>query len=51
MLEGSFNAVSATLPCPAFSPPSFRVAVIADMLTQGVPLEDVQHLAGLCCLR
>ena len=24
----------------------FRVAAIADLLTQGVPLEDVQYLAG-----
>jgi integrase/recombinase XerD len=28
------------------SPHSFRVAVITDLLTQGVPLEDVQNLAG-----
>ena len=28
------------------SPHSIRVAVITDLLTQGVPLEDVQHLAG-----
>ena len=28
------------------SPHSFRVAVITDLLTQGVPLEDVQRLAG-----
>jgi integrase/recombinase XerD len=28
------------------SPHSFRVAAITDLLTQGVPLEDVQHLAG-----
>lgn len=28
------------------SPHSFRVAVITDLLAQGVPLEDVQHLAG-----
>ncbi len=25
---------------------SFRVAAITDLLTQGVPLEDVQYLAG-----
>ena len=25
---------------------SFRVMVISDLLTQGVPMEDVQHLAG-----
>ena len=28
------------------SPHSFRVATITDLLTQGVPLEDVQNLAG-----
>lgn len=28
------------------SPHSIRVAIITDLLTQGVPLEDVQHLAG-----
>ena len=28
------------------SPHSFRVAVITDLLEQGVPLEDVQHLAS-----
>jgi len=28
------------------SPHSFRVAVITDLLSQGVPLEDVQYLAG-----
>lgn len=28
------------------SPHSFRVAAITDLLTQGVPLEDVQYLAG-----
>jgi integrase/recombinase XerD len=28
------------------SPHSFRVATVTDLLTQGVPLEDVQHLAG-----
>ena len=28
------------------SPHSFRVAAIIDLLTQGVPLEDVQYLAG-----
>ena len=28
------------------SPHSFRVAAITDLLTNGVPLEDVQHLAG-----
>jgi integrase/recombinase XerD len=28
------------------SPYSFRVATITDLLTQGVALEDVQHLAG-----
>ena len=29
-----------------FSPHSFRVAVVTDLLSQGVPLEDVQNLAG-----
>lgn len=28
------------------SPHSFRVAIITDLLQQGVPLADVQHLAG-----
>jgi integrase/recombinase XerD len=28
------------------SPHSFRVTAITDLLTQGVPLEDVQYLAG-----
>ena len=27
-------------------PHSFRVATVTDLLSQGVPLEDVQHLAG-----
>ena len=35
----------ASLPSD-LSPHSFRVAVITDLLTQGVPLEDVQRLAG-----
>ena len=29
-----------------FSPHSFRVAVVTDLLGQGIPLEDVQQLAG-----
>lgn len=29
-----------------FSPHSFRVAVVTDLLKQNVPLEDVQYLAG-----
>ena len=29
-----------------FSPHSFRVATITDLLSQGIPLEDVQILAG-----
>ncbi|HZZ80874.1 MAG TPA: tyrosine-type recombinase/integrase, partial [Gemmataceae bacterium] len=29
-----------------FSPHSFRVATVTDLLTQGVSLEDVQYLAG-----
>lgn len=28
------------------SPHSFRVTTATDLLTQGVPLEDVQHLVG-----
>ena len=28
------------------SPHSFRVTAVTDLLTQGVPLEDVQYLAG-----
>jgi integrase/recombinase XerD len=35
----------ASLP-QRLSPHSFRVAVITDLLEQGVPLEDVQRLAG-----
>src|SRR5262245_47422133 len=29
-----------------FSPHSFRVATVTDLLGQNVPLEDVQYLAG-----
>ena len=29
-----------------FSPHSFRVTVVPDLLNQNVPLEDVQYLAG-----
>jgi site-specific recombinase XerD len=29
-----------------FSPHSFRVATVTDLLEQNVPLENVQHLAG-----
>jgi integrase/recombinase XerD len=29
-----------------FSPHSFRVTTVTDLLEQNVPLEDVQHLAG-----
>jgi site-specific recombinase XerD len=36
---------AAALP-EQFSCHSFRVATVTDLLTQGVPLEDVQHLAG-----
>ena len=35
----------ARLP-PIFSPHSFRVLVVTDLLAQDVPLEDVQYLAG-----
>ena len=35
----------ASLP-PSLSPHSFRVAVITDLLTQGVSLDEVQRLAG-----
>lgn len=35
----------ASLPS-RLSPHSFRVTAITDLLTQGVPLEDVQYLAG-----
>ncbi|HRZ54561.1 MAG TPA: tyrosine-type recombinase/integrase [Candidatus Paceibacterota bacterium] len=31
---------------PTLSPHSFRVAAITNLLTQGVPLEDVQNLAN-----
>jgi integrase len=37
--EGFRNAVS-------YSPHSFRVTSITDLLEQNVPREDVQHLAG-----
>ncbi len=37
--------VAAGLPA-RLSPHSFRVATITDLLLQGVPIEDVQHLAG-----
>jgi integrase/recombinase XerD len=36
---------AAGLPC-RISPHSFRVLTVTDLLTQGVPLEDVQYLAG-----
>jgi site-specific recombinase XerD len=38
---------SAGLP-DHFSPHSFRVTTVTDLLTQNVPLEDVQYLAGRC---
>ena len=31
---------------PIFSPHSFRVLVVTDLLSQDVPLEDVQYLAS-----
>lgn len=37
--------IAAKLPV-RLSPHSFRVTAITDLLTQGVPLEDVQYLAG-----
>jgi integrase/recombinase XerD len=37
--------VDAGLP-HLFSPHSFRVTVVTDLLKQNVPLEDVQYLAG-----
>jgi site-specific recombinase XerD len=36
---------SAGLP-PQICPHSFRVATVTDLLSQGVPLTDVQYLAG-----
>ena len=36
---------TAGLPSHYF-PHSFRVTTLTDLLSQGVPLEDVQHLAG-----
>jgi integrase/recombinase XerD len=35
-----------TLQSSRLSPHSFRTSAITDLLTQGVPLEDVQYLAG-----
>ena len=41
------SAASRTPACrELFSPHSFRVAVVTDLLKQNVPLEDVQYLAG-----
>ncbi len=34
-----------------FSPHSFRVATVTDLLSQNLPLEDVQHPAGHADLR
>ncbi len=36
----------AKLPTKKFSCHSFRATTITDLLEQGVPLEDVQYLAG-----
>ena len=36
----------AGLPAQQLSCHSFRATTITDLLTQGVPLEDVQYLAG-----
>ena len=43
MLKGRLK--DAGLP-QRLSPHSFRVTAVTDLLTQGVPLEDVQYLAG-----
>jgi integrase/recombinase XerD len=43
MIKRRMSAIG--LPEP-LSPHSFRVATITDLLTQGVPLAEVQHLAG-----
>ena len=32
--------------CPDFQPHSFHVLVVTDLLSQDVPLEDAQYLAG-----
>ena len=43
----SSSAASRTPGLPqVFTPHSFRVMVVTDLLTQGVPIEDVQYLAG-----
>ena len=34
------------VPGEILSPHSFRVLVVTDLLSQNVPLEDVQYLAG-----
>jgi site-specific recombinase XerD len=41
----AMNNIDTGLPSH-LSPHSFRVTTITDLLTQGVPLEDVQYLAG-----
>ena len=33
-------------PAPLYSPHSFRVTTLTDLFEQGVPSEDVRHLAG-----
>ena len=43
MMKGRLK--SAGLPAH-FSPHSFRVTTVTDLLEQNVPLEDVQYLAG-----
>jgi integrase/recombinase XerD len=51
-IPGALHAANAQAPARGcglphlFSPHSFRVAVVTDLLNQNVPLEDVQHLAG-----
>ena len=32
--------------CPDLQPPQFRVLVVIDLLSQHVPVESVQYLAG-----
>ena len=44
---GKTRCVPVSDPLPGhFSPHSFRVTTVTDLLEQNVPLEDVQYLAG-----